>query len=177
MLAKTPHLRVGPHLGRQGLVRSVGAASSRSDQGTSCAVTVSCVTGGGSIRCVGAVVQDDAGRLLLVRRVNEPGRGRWSLPGGRIEVGENDRQALVREVAEETGLDVEIFGEVGSVQLPAPDGAVFDIHDYFCRLTGGVLRAGDDADEVRWCDGADLAALPVVDGLLEALAEWNCLPR
>lgn len=126
---------------------------------------------------MGAVIFDGQGRLLLVRRVNEPGRGRWSVPGGRVEAGETDHEAVRREVAEETGLLVEITGHAGSVARPAPLGAVFDIQDYVCRPTGGVLRPGDDADDVRWCDGATLAELPLVDGLLDALAEWDCLPR
>ncbi|HEU0089779.1 MAG TPA: NUDIX domain-containing protein [Pseudonocardiaceae bacterium] len=132
---------------------------------------------GPAIRCVGAVIFDRAGRLLLVRRAHEPGRDRWSVPGGRVEPGETDHQAVCREVVEETGLQAEILGAVGSVACPAPDGATFDIHDYLCRPAGGTLRAGDDAADVRWCDAAGLAALPVVEGLLEALTTWNCLPR
>lgn len=120
---------------------------------------------------------DHRGRLLLVRRVNEPGRGRWSLPGGRIEAGETAHQAVFREVAEETGLDVEVTGYLGNVRRPAPDGAVFDIQDYSCRVKFGTLRASDDADAARWCDAAALALLPVVDGLIEVLTEWDCLPR
>ena len=57
-----------------------------------------------AVRCVGAVVHDAAGRLLMVRRANEPGRGQWSLPGGRVEPGESDASALARELREETGL-------------------------------------------------------------------------
>ncbi len=129
-----------------------------------------------NIRCVGAVVFDGAGRVLLVRRANEPGRGRWSVPGGRVEVGESDHHAVIREVAEETGLEVEITRRVGGVRRCAPGGGVFDIHDYTCRATGGTLRAGDDADEVRWCDAETLARLPIVDGLIEALTGWGCLP-
>lgn len=129
------------------------------------------------IRCVGAVVLDDAGRLLLIRRANEPGRGRWSVPGGRVEAGETDHQALIREVAEETGLAVEITRWLGDVHRPAPDGAVLDIHDYSCRVIGGTLRAGDDAGDARWCDAETLASLPIVTGLLEALTHWHCLPR
>lgn len=129
-----------------------------------------------NIRCVGAVVFDDAGRVLLIRRANEPGQGRWSVPGGRVEVGETDHHAVIREVAEETGLEVEITRRVGGVQRCAPGGAVFDIHDYLCRATGGTLRAGDDADDARWCDAETLAILPVVDGLIDALTAWGCLP-
>ena len=99
------------------------------------------------------------------------------MPGGRVEAGETDQQAVLREVAEETGLRVEITGRAGSVERPAPQGRVFDIHDYRCRAISGTLRAGDDADDVRWCDGATLTDLRLVDGLVEALAEWGCLPR
>jgi ADP-ribose pyrophosphatase YjhB (NUDIX family) len=125
---------------------------------------------------VGAVVFDSSGRLLLIRRANEPGRGRWSVPGGRVEPGETDHDAVIREVAEETGLTVEITGWLGAVQRRAPEAAVFDIHDYRCRATGETLRAGDDADDARWCDTETLASLPVVTGLIEALTDWGCLP-
>jgi len=129
------------------------------------------------IRCVGAVVFDHMGRLLLVRRAHDPGRGRWSVPGGRIQPGEDDHQAVVREVAEETGLDVEVGAYLGRVVRPAPGGAVFEIHDYACTVQRGTLRASDDADAVRWCDAATVAELPIVDGLIEALTGWDCLPR
>lgn len=129
-----------------------------------------------SIRCVAAVVFDDEGRVLLVRRANEPGQGRWSVPGGRVNVGESDHHAVIREVAEETGLEIEVIRQVGRVRWGAPDGAVFDIQDYLCRTTGGTLRAGDDADDAHWCDAETMASLPMVDGLLEALSSWGCLP-
>ncbi len=129
-----------------------------------------------NIRCVGAVVFDNGGRVLLVRRANEPGRGRWSVPGGRVEAGESDQHAVIREVAEETGLEVEITRRVGGVRRGAPGGGVFDIHDYLCRATGGTLRAGDDADDARWCDRETLTSLPIVDGLVDALTGWDCLP-
>lgn len=130
-----------------------------------------------SIRCVGAVVHDAQGRLLLVRRANEPGRGLWSLPGGRVEPGESDEQAVTRELAEETGMTVSVDRHVGTVTRSAPEGSAFDIHDYACRCVAGSLRAGDDADDARWCDAASLATLPLVDGLIDALTAWNCLPR
>jgi ADP-ribose pyrophosphatase YjhB (NUDIX family) len=122
------------------------------------------------------VVFDNAKKLLLIRRANEPGRGRWSVPGGRVQAGETDHDAVVREVAEETGLAVQVTRLAGAVQRCAPGGAVFDIHDYVCLATGGTLRAGDDADDARWCDAETLAHLPIVDGLVEALTEWDCLP-
>ncbi|MGW6937389.1 NUDIX hydrolase [Lentzea sp. NPDC054927] len=129
-----------------------------------------------TIRCVGALVHDSNGRLLLVRRANPPGEGLWSIPGGRVESKETDEAAVTREVAEETGLSVTVGRLVGSVERPAPNG-VFLIFDYECQVTSGVLRAGDDASDVAWVDSATLATLPTTDGLLEALSEWNCLPR
>jgi ADP-ribose pyrophosphatase YjhB (NUDIX family) len=122
------------------------------------------------------VVFDSARRLLLIQRTNEPGRGRWSVPGGRVQAGETDHHAVIREVAEETGLEVKIVRRAGVVQRYEPGGAVFDIHDYVCLVTGGTLRAGDDADDARWCDAETLARLPIVEGLVDALTEWDCLP-
>ncbi|HSV66070.1 MAG TPA: NUDIX domain-containing protein [Mycobacteriales bacterium] len=129
------------------------------------------------IPCAGAVILDPAGRLLMVRRATEPGRGRWSLPGGRVEAGETAEQAAVREVREETGLVVQAGRLVGRVDRPAPEGAVFDIADYVGTVIGGTLRAGSDADGVRWVAGAELSALPLADGLLDALGEWGVAPR
>ncbi len=129
------------------------------------------------VPCVGAVVHDASGRLLLVRRRNEPGRGRWSLPGGRVEPGETDEAALAREVGEETGLTVRAKALVGTVRRKAPDGRTFDIRDYAATALGGELRAGDDATEVAFVDAATFASLPLVARLAEVLAEWDCLPR
>jgi ADP-ribose pyrophosphatase YjhB (NUDIX family) len=128
--------------------------------------------GDGSIPCVGGLAYDDEGRLLLVRRANAPGQGQWSVPGGRVEPGEDDAAALVREMREETGLDVVVGPLVGRV-VRGP----FAIADYSCRAVGGVLAAGDDASDARWCDAAALRGLPLVDGLLDVLVEWGALPR
>jgi ADP-ribose pyrophosphatase YjhB (NUDIX family) len=132
---------------------------------------------GRTFRCVGAVVHDELGRLLLVRRANPPGQGLWSIPGGRVEPGEDDRTAVVREVAEETGLAVEPEQLVGSVLRDAPDGDVYAVEDYCCRVTGGVPVAGDDASDVGWFTTAQLAGARTTPGLVEALTEWDVLPR
>lgn len=121
---------------------------------------------------MGGLVHASDGRLLLVKRANEPGRGHWSVPGGRVEPGEDDHTAVVRELVEETGLVVVPVQLVGRVTRGR-----YAIADYACTPVGGALRAGDDALDVRWCSAADLAALPLVDGLLEALTEWDALPR
>ena len=127
---------------------------------------------GEHVPCVGALTYDSDGRLLLIRRGNDPGRGLWSLPGGRVEPGEDDAAALVREMAEETGLVVRPGPLVGRVQR-----GPYSIADYRCTIVGGELRAGDDALDARWCDAVALAALPLVRQLLETLTEWDALPR
>ena len=129
------------------------------------------------VPCVGALVYDGSGRLLLVRRANPPAQGRWSVPGGRVEPGEDGEAAVVREVAEETGLVVEVERLVGSVRRDAPDGAVYVIDDYACRVTGGSLVAGDDAADAGWFGRAALATLATSPGLVEALTGWDALPR
>jgi 8-oxo-dGTP diphosphatase len=129
------------------------------------------------VPCAGAVIHDTAGRLLLIRRGREPGRGLWSLPGGRCEPGEDAAAAAVRETGEETGLVVTAGTVVGRVERPGPGGVTYVIDDIACTVTGGTLRAGDDADDARWVDAAGLAALPVTDGLVAALTHWDVLPR
>ena|SRR5579875_2380744 len=130
---------------------------------------------GTRIPCVGAIVKDDAGRLLLIRRGHEPDAGLWSVPGGRVEPGETDEQALVREMREETGLAVVPGRLLGAVQRPGPGGTVIDIRDYAVVVTGGTLAAGDDAADVRWAGPADLASLPLTGGLAETLRSWGVL--
>jgi 8-oxo-dGTP diphosphatase len=132
------------------------------------------------IRCVGAVVHDAAGRLLLIKRGHEPGKGGWSLPGGRVEPGETDAAAVIREVLEETGLSIRPGELVGRVERPAP-GGVYEIFDYAGVVEAGSLRAGDDADDAAWVDRAEFAALTdrgqLVAELAETLRVWDVLPR
>jgi 8-oxo-dGTP diphosphatase len=128
---------------------------------------------GAVIPCVGAVVTDPQGRLLMIKRGREPGAGLWSIPGGRIEPGETDAEALVREMLEETGLTVEVGRLLGRVQRPGLNGAVIDIRDYAVTVTGGTLRPGDDAADARWVAPMDLDALEITEGLVEALSSWG----
>jgi 8-oxo-dGTP diphosphatase len=129
-----------------------------------------------TIRCVGGVTFDDQGRLLLVRRANDPGAGLWSVPGGRVEPGESDNEAVVRELWEETGLNVIPGTLIGTVTR-----GKYEIRDYACRIAGGTLTPGDDATDARWSDAADLADLEAAGALVEllyvTLRDWNALPR
>jgi ADP-ribose pyrophosphatase YjhB (NUDIX family) len=142
---------------------------------------------------VGAVIKDDQGRLLLIKRGHEPGAGLWSVPGGRVEPGETDAEALVREIREETGLAVQAGPLLGRVRRPAPggpaaaggqdspaaaggqDSTVLDIRDYAATVTGGTLCPGDDAAEARWVAVSELPWMPITEGLVEALTSWGVL--
>jgi ADP-ribose pyrophosphatase YjhB (NUDIX family) len=131
------------------------------------------------VRCVGAVVRDEAGRLLVIRRGNPPSAGLWSVPGGRVEPGESSYDAVLREALEETGLAVDVGGLLGVVDIPADDGAgtVYEVEDYLCTVVGDPdPHAGDDATDARWVDATELAALPLVPGLVTALTGWGVLP-
>lgn len=128
------------------------------------------------IYCAGAIVHDDVGRLLLVRRGRPPGVGLWSVPGGKREPGESAADACVRETLEETGLAVRVLRYAGRVERAAGPGDVFVIDDYLCEATGGRLRADDDAADARWVRAGALAPAQLTDGLLDALASWDALP-
>lgn len=130
-----------------------------------------------TVPCVGAIVHDASGRLLVIQRGREPSRGRWSVPGGRVHEGEGFAAAVGREVREETGLDVRVGDMVGAVARSAPDGSTYDIRDYRAHLAGSSRpHAGDDADDARWVGMAELRALPTSPGLIEALEDWGVLP-
>ena len=128
------------------------------------------------IPCVGAIVVDDAGRLLLVRRANPPAQGLWSIPGGRVEIGESDEQAVVRELHEETGLRGRILHEVGTITREAPSGGTYVIRDFLVHVDEPAgLRAGDDAADAAWFEREELGDLPTSPGLIEILTEWGIL--
>jgi 8-oxo-dGTP diphosphatase len=129
------------------------------------------------VPCVGAVIHDASGRLLLIRRGHDPHRGLWSLPGGRIEAGESPEQAVVREVREETGLEVRPGPPVGRVRIPG-DGVVFDVLDLSCALTSTDAEPvpGDDAAAALFADAATLDGLPCTPLLVDTLRAWGVLP-
>ena len=123
------------------------------------------------VPCVGGLAYDPQGRLLLVLRANEPDRGRWSVPGGRVEPGEDDATAVAREMLEETGLRVRPGGLVGRVRVGR-----YVISDYACEVVGGTLRAGDDAADARWFGLAEMTRLPLAGNVFLTLREWGALP-
>lgn len=123
-----------------------------------------------------AVVTDAAARVLLVKRGRDPQRGRWSVPGGRVEAGESLREAARREVLEETGLRVDVGDELWTVRVPTGDGREFEVHDFAATVVGGALRAGDDADDARWVEPGSLAALRLTSHLADHLRRAGIVP-
>jgi len=128
---------------------------------------------------VGAIVMDK-GRMLMVLRDHEPLKGYWTLPGGRVEPGESLREAVVREVREETGLDIDVDGLLGVVEriVRNDDGAIeyhYVIMDFVATARGTDVKAGDDAADVRWVPTGELTSLKLTDGLIEFLSDRGVL--
>jgi 8-oxo-dGTP diphosphatase len=129
------------------------------------------------VPCVGAVVHDAAGRLLLIQRGHAPHAGLWSLPGGRVEPGETAEEAVEREVLEETGLRVRAGAPVGRIQIPAVD-LVYDVIDLTCELVDPAERpvAGDDAAATVFAEASAIDELRCTPLLVETLRDWGVLP-
>ena len=125
--------------------------------------------------CVGAVVVDD-GRLLLIRRGRGPAEGRWSVPGGRVEPGATVGEAVVRELAEETGLEGLCGPLLGWVER-IDDEHHFVILDFVVDVLDPVDPvAGDDAAEAAWVPLHEVGEMAdLVDGLAEFLHEHGVL--
>lgn len=121
---------------------------------------------------VGGIVLD-GDRVLLVRRGQAPSAGRWSIPGGLVDLGERLEDAVVREIEEESGLRVRVLGLCGVIdRVIRGDGAGavryhYVIIDYVSAVEGGILRAGDDAAEARWVTLDELATYDVTDGVAD----------
>ncbi len=109
---------------------------------------------------VGVVIIHD-GSVLLIRRAKAPRQGQWSLPGGGQELGETLREAAIREVAEETGAEIELVGMIDAIDSITRDaeGAVrfhYSLFDFAARWTGGAICPGSDASDVCWAKLSEL---------------------
>lgn len=124
--------------------------------------------------CVGAIAVN-AERLLLVRRGRGPAAGEWSVPGGRVELGETLAEAVLRELAEETGLDGVCDELVGWVERIGPDHHFVILDFRVSVLDAGRPEAGSDAAEAAWVPLSEVAELRLVDGLAEFLHEHGIL--
>lgn len=124
--------------------------------------------------CVGAIAVFDES-ILLIRRGRGPAQGTWSIPGGRVEAGETLAEAVVRELAEETGLDGVCESLVGWVERIGP-GYHYVIMDFAVTImTDAEPVAGDDAAEARWVPLASVAEMSLAEGLAEFLHDHGIL--
>jgi ADP-ribose pyrophosphatase YjhB (NUDIX family) len=115
------------------------------------------------------VLVETEGKLVLVRRANEPELGRWSFPSGYVDRGESVEDAAVREVKEETGLDVEVSGFVG---LYSRSGSTVVLAVYTALVRGGALTPGPEVTEVAEFDPDELPPLPFPHDY-EILRDWR----
>ncbi|MFF7991635.1 NUDIX domain-containing protein [Kitasatospora xanthocidica] len=123
------------------------------------------------------VVVDDSGRVLLQRRTDN---GMWALPGGTMDIGESLAGCGVRETREETGIDIEITGIVGTYTNPRHVFAYDDgeVRQEFSicllgRPLGGELRVSDESHEVAWFSPVETDGLPMVSNIRKRLADWR----
>ena len=125
---------------------------------------------------IGAIIMHD-GKILLEKRKNDPGKGKWSVPGGVVELGENVIQTVIREVKEETGLDVAEPEHIDVVdQITRDEGGRIKYHfviiDYLVKLKGGMLKAASDADELEWVSLSEVEKYDLT-GAFRAFFERN----
>ncbi len=126
------------------------------------------------VAAVGVVVVREDGRLLLARRANPPAQGLWSLPGGRIELGETVVEAARREVREECGVEcepLEVFHAVDRV-FRDREGRVqyhYLIVEVLARWVSGEVSPGSDASEADWFKTRELSSLDITPGVAEVV--------
>jgi ADP-ribose pyrophosphatase YjhB (NUDIX family) len=122
---------------------------------------------------VGAVVLH-RDRVLLVRRGGQPSLGKWTLPGGLVELGETTAEAIRRELQEECSLDVRLGGVAGVVDRVVRDGGGrvryhYVLVDYVAFADSDAVTAGSDAAEACWVDVARVAELDITEGLTDMI--------
>ncbi|MFF0148611.1 mutator protein MutT [Amycolatopsis sulphurea] len=129
---------------------------------------------------VSAFIQDDEGRILMIRRTDND---LYSIPGGQLELGETLAQAAVREVREETGIECEVTGIIGLYSNPNhviayDDGEVRQEFSICFRAiaTGGNLRTSSESKEVFWVSASELDALNIHPSIRIRI-DHACIPQ
>ena len=130
---------------------------------------------------VGAVVLHE-NRVLLVKRGRPPGVGKWSLPGGLVNLGETTREAVTREVREECGVAIRVADVAGMVERVIRDEAGriryhYVLVDYLAFPDGTWIEPGSDAADAQWIEIDRLAELDTTDGLLDMIRRAQALER
>lgn len=113
-------------------------------------------------------------RVLLIRRARPPHAGRYSLPGGRVHWGEELQAALIREIREETGLEIRVGPLVEAVEL-IDTAFHYVVMDYLCACEGGDPKAGDDADDALFVKLSELDRYGVSDAVKRVIAKAGAL--
>ncbi len=113
------------------------------------------------IPCVG-VICFKGEDVLLIKRGQAPRKGDWSIPGGRIEAGESEEAACLRELMEETQITGRLIGKVALIHADF-EGRLYDLHDYCAVWESGDVTAGDDAIDAKFVDPETLARIPMWD--------------
>lgn len=130
---------------------------------------------------VDAVIVKD-GKIVLIKRKNDPFKGMWALPGGFVDYGERVEDATIREALEETSLEVELLALLGVYSAPDRDPRRHTVGViYIAKPVGGELKAADDAAEAKWHDPAEPVELAFDHGqiyadALNALKNIGLLP-
>jgi len=124
---------------------------------------------------VGALIED-RGRVLLLRRRYNPGKGKWALPGGMVKLGETLQDALMREVKEELNLEVKIERSLGAYEIierkePGDVEYHYVVIDYLCHPSGGRLKINKEATAARWFEHGELGRLALTASTRRLLSE------
>ena len=130
---------------------------------------------------VGAVILHDD-QVLLVRRGQSPSFGKWSLPGGLVEVGESIREAVQREIAEECGIKIRVVDVAGVIDRVVRDDAGrvryhYVLVDYLAYPESMDVVAGSDAGDAQWFEIERVAELDTTQGLLDMIRRAEALRR
>jgi len=125
---------------------------------------------------MGAVILDQ-GRVVLVKRKFPPLAGEWSIPGGRLKIGETQREGVVREAREETGLTVDPVELLGVYDRLLRDEAGrilyhYVLIDFLCQRIAGELQAGGDADDARWFSQEEIRKLTLMEDTADVI-RWG----
>jgi 8-oxo-dGTP diphosphatase len=124
-----------------------------------------------------AVVVTNGQSILLGVRAKEPNRGKWVLPGGKIEPFESIEEAAKREVLEETGLEIKVTGQLGALEIINPPEEHRLIVFSSAEVFGGALRPGSDLAELTFCSPEDLETVDLSDFVRGVLETFGYIPR
>lgn len=124
---------------------------------------------------VGAVAIKD-GKILLMKRAFEPGKGKWSIPGGLVEVGETLSDACAREMEEETGIKIHVLELINAYDMIVPDEASkikyhYVLIDFLVKPIGGTERSSVEVLEMKWVTFEEARQLDMTNSARKALQE------